>query len=94
MPEISGLDVLRQLSSAGRRVPTIIITAHDEPEAHCLAVGALAYLRKPIDEQVLLAAIESATYLNPRASELTGSADPLGRPSQCRSYSTRSHRPN
>ena len=87
MPEISGLNVLQHLSRIGLRVPTIIITAYDEPEAHCLAAGALAYLRKPIDEQVLLAAIESATYLSPRAGDLTGSADKLGRPSKRRSYS-------
>jgi FixJ family two-component response regulator len=60
MPGIGGLELLRQLSRMGLSVPTIIITAYDEPEAECLAVGAQAYLRKPIDDQVLLSAIESA----------------------------------
>ena len=66
MPGISGLDVLRHLSRIGLSVPTIIITAHDDPEKQCLTAGAVAYLQKPIDEQVLLAAIASASRTNNR----------------------------
>lgn len=61
MPGLSGLDVLQQLSRTRAPVGAIIITAYDEPETQtqCLAAGALAYLRKPLDEQVLLAAIRT-----------------------------------
>ena len=40
----------------------MVITGHDEPgaQARCLAAGAGAYLRKPLDDKTLLAAIESA----------------------------------
>jgi FixJ family two-component response regulator len=70
MPGISGVELLRQLSRIGLRVPTIIITAYDEPEMQCLAAGAQAYLRKPIDEQVLLSAIKSATDNKARAGKI------------------------
>ena len=49
----------RALTSAGVRFPTIIITAHDEPEARarCLAAGVAAYLCKPLHDEMLLDAI-------------------------------------
>jgi len=59
MPGLTGLEVQRILSSAGARFPTIIITAHDEPEtrARCLAAGVAAYLCKPLHDEMLLDAI-------------------------------------
>ena len=62
MAGMSGLQVLRKLQAAPRRSPVVIITAHDEPEAReqCLAAGAAAYLRKPLDERLLLNAISAA----------------------------------
>ena len=68
MPGLSGLDVLQQLSRTRVGVRAIIITAYDEPETQnqCLAADALAYLRKPLDEQVLLAAISKTTDRNAR----------------------------
>jgi AmiR/NasT family two-component response regulator len=40
----------------------VIITAHDAPETReqCMAAGAAAYLRKPLDEHVLLGTISAA----------------------------------
>ena len=68
MPGLSGLDVLQQLSRTCVGVRAIIITAYDEPETQtqCLAAGALAYLRKPLDEQVLLGAIRTTEGHNAR----------------------------
>ena len=68
MPGLSGLDVLQQLTRRVVPVRVIVITAHDEPETQtqCLAAGALAYLRKPLDEQVLLAAIRTTEGHNAR----------------------------
>lgn len=62
MPGMSGLELLREIDARGARVPTIIITAHDEPDARrrCLEAGAVAYLRKPFDHQALLDAIALA----------------------------------
>ncbi|HEY2994512.1 MAG TPA: response regulator [Methylomirabilota bacterium] len=62
MPGMTGADVQRALTGCGARVPTIIIAGRDDPdtEARCLAAGAAAYLRKPIDERVLLDAVTTA----------------------------------
>jgi FixJ family two-component response regulator len=59
MPGLTGLEVQRALTGAGARFPTIIITAHDEPEtrARCLAAGVAAYLCKPLHDEMLLDAI-------------------------------------
>ena len=62
MPGLTGLEVQRALAGARVRFPTIIITAHDEPEtrARCLAAGAVAYLCKPLHDEFLLDAITTA----------------------------------
>ena len=62
MPGLTGLEVQRALAGARVRFPTIIITAHDEPEtrARCLAAGAVAYLCKPLHDELLLDAITTA----------------------------------
>jgi FixJ family two-component response regulator len=59
MPGLTGLEVQRALTGTGVRFPTIIITAHDEPEtrARCLAAGVAAYLCKPLHDEMLLDAI-------------------------------------
>jgi FixJ family two-component response regulator len=56
MPGLTGLEVQRTLTGLGARFPTIIITAHDEPEtrARCLAAGVAAYLCKPLHDEMLL----------------------------------------
>lgn len=63
MPRVSGFDVLEQLAALGTPVPVIVITGHDSPEAQArvLAGGAAAYLLKPVDELVLLSAINRVT---------------------------------
>jgi FixJ family two-component response regulator len=62
MPGMSGLDVQGQLARKDLQIPIVVITGHDEPQARaqCLAAGAAAYLRKPLDDEALLAAIERA----------------------------------
>jgi FixJ family two-component response regulator len=62
MPGTSGLDLQRQVERTGLRLPIVVITGHDEPgmQAHCMAAGARAYLRKPLEAEMLLAAIEAA----------------------------------
>ena len=62
MPGLGGLQVLEQLKSCWPPLPTIIITGHDEPEnqRRCLAGGAAAYLRKPLDDELLLQTIDQA----------------------------------
>ncbi len=62
MPEMTGLELQGELSRTGSRIPTIVITAHNESglRERCLAAGAAAYLVKPIDCTLLLASIDSA----------------------------------
>lgn len=56
MPGMSGLEVLHALGEAEIRLPTVIITGHDEPETikRSLAAGAAACLMKPLDDALLL----------------------------------------
>jgi len=62
LPGSTGLDVVQSLARAGIHLPTVIITGHDQPGTaeRVLAAGASAYLCKPLDEECLLSAIESA----------------------------------
>jgi FixJ family two-component response regulator len=62
LPGLSGLDVQQRLAEEQICVPCIVITGKDEPGVAelVLAHGAVAYLKKPLDEQALLAAITSA----------------------------------
>ena len=62
MPGMTGLQVIDALRSAGRELPTVIITAYDAPEIseQCRAAGVSAYLRKPLDERVLLNSISAS----------------------------------
>ncbi len=62
MPEMTGLELQGELCRLGARIPTIVITAHNENglRERCLAAGAAAYLIKPLDAGVLLASIDSA----------------------------------
>ena len=62
MPGMSGLEVLEELRATRRDLPALIITAYDtaEARAQCLAAGASAYLRKPLEERVLLNSISAS----------------------------------
>lgn len=62
LPGLSGLDVQRRISAAELRLPTIIVTGHDQPGTaeQALAAGASTYLSKPLDDKILLAAVAAA----------------------------------
>jgi FixJ family two-component response regulator len=62
MPEMTGLELQQNLARKGIRIPTIIITAHDEAgmRERCTMAGAIAYLPKPVQDASLFAAIEAA----------------------------------
>ena len=62
MPVVSGFEVQTRMAASGMSVPIIIITGHDSDETRNRALDGLpvAYLRKPVDDQVLLDAIELA----------------------------------
>jgi FixJ family two-component response regulator len=62
MPEMSGLEVQAALASDHSAIPVVVITGHDTPESRARAIqlGARGYLRKPVNDSVLLETIESA----------------------------------
>ena len=62
MPDIDGFELHRRMHTAGLRIPTIVITAlaDDVSRARALAAGAVAFLRKPFQPDVLLQAIDTA----------------------------------
>ena len=59
MPEMTGLELQLELARTGARLPTIVITAHNDVglRERCLAAGAAAYLLKPLDERTLITTI-------------------------------------
>ena len=62
MPEMSGFDVQGALANAHPAVPVVVITGHDtsESRARAIQLGAKGYLCKPVNDDVLLDAIELA----------------------------------
>ena len=62
MPELSGIDLLRRLRELKHLVPVIVITAHgDIPLAvEAMRLGAVDFLEKPFEDEVLLASVRSA----------------------------------
>ncbi len=72
MPGMSGVQVLQALGAANASLPTVVITAYDEPHTReqCLAAGASAYLRKPLDERLLLNAITANVKRTSKESNL------------------------
>jgi FixJ family two-component response regulator len=66
MPDKTGLELQHHLIRAGIKIPTIVVTAHDEPgtRERCIAAGASAYLLKPIRRAVLIAAIDQETSMS------------------------------
>jgi FixJ family two-component response regulator len=62
MPGMNAFDVLAHLRTRAIPVPTVVITAHDEPGSaeRVMELGAAACLKKPVDKETLLAAIEAA----------------------------------
>jgi FixJ family two-component response regulator len=64
MPQVSGFEVQAALVRSGFELPVLIITGDDSPESRdrTLRQGARAYLRKPVDEAMLIAAIRGAVH--------------------------------
>jgi two-component system response regulator FixJ len=72
MPGISGIDLLRRLKEMGLRLPVIVITGHgDVPLAvEAMKFGALDFLEKPFDDDVLLASVRSALDRSEASAQL------------------------
>jgi two-component system response regulator FixJ len=66
MPGMNGLELQKELNSSNRELPIVFITAYDEPKDRekALENGAVAFLQKPLNDKILLEAIQSALKLN------------------------------
>ena len=62
MPEMSGVELYRHLVETGRGIPTILVTAYpdDRVQERMLSEGVRCYLRKPLEEAVLIGCLHSA----------------------------------
>ena len=62
MPGMSGIELLRRLQELKIAMPVIVITGHgDVPLAvEAMKIGALDFLEKPFDDEVLLTSVRSA----------------------------------
>ena len=62
MPGIDGLELQRRLIAQGRKVPIIFLSAYgaSESRSRALDAGALAFLDKPFDDDVLIEIVKKA----------------------------------
>src|SRR4249919_1231014 len=62
MPELDGLAVQRLLAEKGCRLPVVFLSGNGDAIANASAMqqGASAFLSKPVDAEVLLAAVRAA----------------------------------
>ena len=67
MPVMSGFDIQQRLHDEQHEIPVVVITGHDtaEMQQRAMRAGAVAYLRKPVDDQSLLRAISEAISIRP-----------------------------
>jgi FixJ family two-component response regulator len=62
MPGMSGLDLQAKLNAEQIRIPVIFITAHGDEQMRMQALrsGAVEFLAKPFDDEVLLETVRAA----------------------------------
>jgi two-component system, LuxR family, response regulator FixJ len=68
MPEMSGLELQEELTRRGISLPVIVITGHgDVPLAvRAMRAGAIDFIEKPFDDEILLASIHKALEVGRR----------------------------
>ena len=64
MPGMSGIELHGHLVDAGYAIPTILVTAYPNEDAHVRALkdGVVCYLRKPVDEKRLVQCLSAALH--------------------------------
>jgi two-component system, LuxR family, response regulator FixJ len=62
MPDMSGIDLLRRLNDLKVTVPVIVVTGHGDIAlaVEAMKIGAIDFLEKPVDDEVLLASVNLA----------------------------------
>jgi FixJ family two-component response regulator len=71
MPGLSGLELQAKLNAECMRIPVIFITAHGDERLRTQAVrsGAVGFLAKPFDDDVLLHTVRAALSIGPHGGE-------------------------
>jgi two-component system, LuxR family, response regulator FixJ len=62
MPDITGMDLLHRLKELKVDIPVIVITGHGDISlaVEAMKIGAVDFLEKPFDDDLLLAAVRAA----------------------------------
>jgi FixJ family two-component response regulator len=62
LPGLNGFDLQRRLITRPRPMPIVFVSAHDDAvmRANTLRAGAVAFLKKPFDDNTLLDALHRA----------------------------------
>ena len=62
LPDLSGLDLQKQMVEVGLETPIVFLTGHGSipTSVQAMKAGAIEFLTKPVDEQDLLKAIQEA----------------------------------
>lgn len=71
MPGLNGLQVQERLARGGHQYPVIFITAHEDValREQALAAGALAFLHKPFNDELLIKILNTALNSDGRKCE-------------------------
>jgi FixJ family two-component response regulator len=71
MPAMTGLELFERLTDAGYAIPTILVTAYPDEDlrARALREGVGCYLRKPVDEKLLLPCLRAAFHFGDTSGE-------------------------
>lgn len=83
MPDISGIDLLRGLKQTNPDLPVIVITGHGDISlaVEAMKIGAVDFLEKPFDDDLLIASVRSALNrdadVSKRKAELAGITEKL-----------------
>src|SRR3546814_5075157 len=72
MPGMTGIELIELLHDTGQSLPTVILTSIVDERAHArsAALGAHAWLTKPVTDERLLAALASAIHTQLPHSDL------------------------
>lgn len=82
MPVMTGVELQQRLLLLPEPPPVIIATALDEPKTRdrCLALGAVRYLRKPIEGELLVDSVHQAVSAKRKGPTLGTDATAGSRP--------------
>lgn len=81
MPEMSGLEVQKELNKRGSTLPIIFITGYGNVNTavDAMKAGAIDFLEKPYDSDALLESIHFALQKNKSMAESVSVADSMGK---------------